>query len=108
MRGWADGAGGGQRDGKVTASEADAYVKMLLGEIQVTDQTPVLEVDDPGTWVLSTATEREPEGLFAAAEPATPKPSRKPWPATCAAALAIRRSSTPSPRPRQVKASTSR
>jgi uncharacterized caspase-like protein len=39
LRGWADGELG-ERDGKVTADEADAYVARLLRAVQVREQSP--------------------------------------------------------------------
>ncbi|MBT3220392.1 MAG: SUMF1/EgtB/PvdO family nonheme iron enzyme [Proteobacteria bacterium] len=53
LRGWADGALDGQRDGQVTADEARSYVTTAMLSAQVTDQHPVLQATDARQWVLS-------------------------------------------------------
>jgi hypothetical protein len=45
LRGWADGARDGQRDGVVTAGEAQAWVGQRLRELGLADQQPVLGGD---------------------------------------------------------------
>jgi outer membrane protein OmpA-like peptidoglycan-associated protein len=40
LRGWADGAVDGARDGRVTSEEADAYVRSALREMGIADQRP--------------------------------------------------------------------
>ncbi|MBW1879829.1 MAG: caspase family protein [Deltaproteobacteria bacterium] len=61
LRGWADGELDGTRDGKVTAEEADLYVRQALRTVQVSTQTPVLTASDLSSVVLSHGTEAAPE-----------------------------------------------
>lgn len=53
--GWADGALDGQRDGTVTAAEADAYVRKGLSSVGIVDQAPVMVAAGAASWVFSTA-----------------------------------------------------
>ena len=55
MRGWADGAVDGQRDGTVTAAEADAYVRRGLSSVGIVDQAPIMVAANPGSWQFSTS-----------------------------------------------------
>ncbi len=58
LRGWADGAGGGERDGLVTLREARDYVDAVVPEFPSSTQRPVLRLGSavaPGgaaSWVL--------------------------------------------------------
>ncbi len=61
LRGWADGAVDGQRDGTVTAAEADAYVRQGLSSLGITDQTPVMVAADPAAWQLGSGGEKGPD-----------------------------------------------
>lgn len=58
LRGWADGELDGQRDGKVTAAEAQAFVAHALRRFELAHQQPVwLGPDD---LVLATGVTEEP------------------------------------------------
>lgn len=61
LRGWADGSVDGQRDGTVTAAEADAYVRQGLSSLGITDQTPVMVAADPAAWQLGRGEEKGPD-----------------------------------------------
>jgi hypothetical protein len=61
MRGWADGQLDGRKDGKVTAEEAQLYVKDALRSVQITTQAPQMTATEPSKWVLSSATEAAPK-----------------------------------------------
>lgn len=52
LRGWADGVLH-QPDGRVTAQEAQEYVRQALRAVQIHDQTPVLRANEPDNWVLT-------------------------------------------------------
>lgn len=62
LRGWADGEIDGQRDGQVTAAEAQVYVSRAMRTLGLHDQQPVLTTRNADGWVLSQgATEPPPE-----------------------------------------------
>jgi hypothetical protein len=61
LRGWADGQIDGKRDGKVTAEEAQLYVKDALDTVQVRGQEPSLVAADARAWVLSSGSEPAPK-----------------------------------------------
>lgn len=60
LRGWADGASGGERDGRVTTGEVDAFVGRALATLDVHDQSPVFTGPPDTVLVSSTSLERAP------------------------------------------------
>jgi len=76
LRGWADGQLDGVRDGSVSAAEAELYVREALVALELTDQRPVLQVDEAGAWVLSSGVSEQGPDLAAAST--TPTPASRP------------------------------
>jgi len=76
LRGWADGELG-QRDGRVTLSEADAYVMRSLAEVGERSQTPQLQTGGLQTLIAADNLELAPDLLGVVAPVA-----RQPTPAT--------------------------
>lgn len=75
MRGWADGQIDGKRDGKVTAEEADLFVRAGLRTLQITNQTPTLESTSASSVVLSSGRlESTPELKLVRSAPSAPSP----------------------------------
>jgi len=64
LRGWADGAVDGVRDGEVTAEEAQRYVERVLARLPLTSvQHPVMSGVETGSWVLSSGDRLETDPL---------------------------------------------
>ena len=64
LRGWADGAIDGVRDGQVTAEEAQRYVEDALARLPLESvQHPVMNVAESQSWVLSAGARLEPDPL---------------------------------------------
>lgn len=75
LRGWADGHVDGARDGKVTAEEAQLYVRDALRTVQITDQQPQMAVTEPSKWVMSSGSALEAAPQLDAAMAAKPSAS---------------------------------
>ncbi len=80
LRGWADGAGGSERDGRVTVAELDAYVASALRTLQVHGQTPVWRGDRELVLVEGSTLEAAPDLSTLPRPGERPEPTPRPVP----------------------------